>query len=139
MPAPSDTTSVSAHASVCAAQQNSEDERAAAPCSSASCTYRKASSALPAASCAAERGARKPAARPNSVLTMRLSGEEAIESEALLVGSPATIKRYVERYTEETGANYFCASFQWGDLTHAEASKSLRLFSEHVMPAFATA
>ena len=56
-----------------------------------------------------------------------------------LVGSPATIKRYVERYTEETGANYFCASFQWGDLTHAEASKSLRLFSEHVMPAFATA
>ena len=29
--------------------------------------------------------------------------------------------------------------FQWGDLTHAEASKSLRLFTEQVMPAFATA
>lgn len=86
-----------------------------------------------------QRNEAAPAARPNSVLTMRLSGEEAIESEALLVGSPATIKRYVERYTEETGANYFCASFQWGDLTHAEASKSLRLFAEHVMPAFAKA
>ncbi|MCA9846533.1 MAG: hypothetical protein KC472_01055, partial [Dehalococcoidia bacterium] len=75
----------------------------------------------------------------NTVATMRLSGEEAIESEALLVGSPKTIKDYVERYVEESGANYFCASFQWGDLTHAEASKSLRLFTEHVMPAFTKA
>ncbi|MCA9849534.1 MAG: LLM class flavin-dependent oxidoreductase, partial [Dehalococcoidia bacterium] len=80
-----------------------------------------------------------PQARPNTVATMRLSGEEAIESEALLVGSPKTIKDYVERYVEESGANYFCASFQWGDLTHAEASKSLRLFTEHVMPAFTKA
>lgn len=81
----------------------------------------------------------QPTSRPNTVLTMRISGEEAIESEALLVGSVETVRRYVERYVAESGANYFCASFQWGDLTHEEASKSLRLFTEQVMPAFVDA
>lgn len=81
----------------------------------------------------------EPASRPNTVLTMRIGGEQAIEAEALLVGSPKTIRQYVERYVEESGANYFCASFQWGDLTHEEAAKSLRLFTQEVMPAFAKA
>lgn len=86
-----------------------------------------------------QRNEATPVARPNTVATMRIGGEEAIAAEALLVGSPATVKQYVERYVAESGANYFCASFQWGDLTHAEASKSLRLFTEEVMPAFASA
>jgi hypothetical protein len=70
---------------------------------------------------------------------MSVSPEEAIDIEALLVGTAASVRRYVERYVEESGANYFVGSFQWGDLTHEEASKSLRLFSEEVMPAFADA
>jgi hypothetical protein len=45
----------------------------------------------------------------------------------------------VPRYVGESGANYFVGSFQWGDLTHEEASKSLRLFSERVMPQFSDA
>ena len=81
----------------------------------------------------------KPEARPNSVATMRITPEQAIDAEALLVGTVDTVREYVERYVEESGANYFVGSFQWGNLTHAEASKSLRLFTEQVMPKFADA
>lgn len=79
------------------------------------------------------------AARPNSIQTMRVTPEQAIDAEALLVGTAESVRQYVERYIEESGANYFVGSFQWGDLTHEEASKSLRLFSEEVMPHFAEA
>ena len=34
----------------------------------------------------------------------------------------------------ETGANYFVCSFQWGDLTHAQAMRSIELFATEVMP-----
>ena len=78
-----------------------------------------------------------PSSRPNSVLTMRITPEQAIDAEALVVGTAATVRRYVERYVEESGANYFVGSFQWGNLTHAEASRSLRLFATEVMPHFA--
>jgi alkanesulfonate monooxygenase SsuD/methylene tetrahydromethanopterin reductase-like flavin-dependent oxidoreductase (luciferase family) len=76
------------------------------------------------------------AARPDTVQTMRVTPEQAIDAEALLVGSPSTIRKYVERYCADSGANYFVGSFHWGNLTHAEASKSLRLFGEHAMPGF---
>jgi alkanesulfonate monooxygenase SsuD/methylene tetrahydromethanopterin reductase-like flavin-dependent oxidoreductase (luciferase family) len=78
-------------------------------------------------------------ARPDTVATMRVTPEQAIEAEALLVGSPSTIRAYVERYCRDSGANYFVGSFHWGNLTHAEASKSLRLFAEHAMPGFVEA
>jgi alkanesulfonate monooxygenase SsuD/methylene tetrahydromethanopterin reductase-like flavin-dependent oxidoreductase (luciferase family) len=81
----------------------------------------------------------KPEVRANSVATMRITPEQAIDAEALLVGTVDTVRQYVERYVEESGANYFVGSFQWGDLTHEEASKSLRLFSERVMPQFSDA
>ncbi len=74
--------------------------------------------------------------RPDIVATMRVTPEGAIDAEALLVGSPTTIRDYVERYCRDSGANYFVGSFHWGNLTHAEASKSLRLFSEVAMPGF---
>ena len=59
--------------------------------------------------------------------------------ESLLVGSPSTIRDYVRRYAQESGANYYVGSFSWGDLTHQESSKSLRLFAQEVMPAVAAA
>ena len=37
----------------------------------------------------------------------------------------------------ESDANYYAGSLAWGDLTHDESSKSLRLFAEEVMPALA--
>ncbi|MDA0364342.1 MAG: LLM class flavin-dependent oxidoreductase [Chloroflexi bacterium] len=61
----------------------------------------------------------------------------AMKVEALIAGSPATVKQYVERYAAESGMNYFVGAFQWGDLTHAEAAHSLELFAQAVIPAAA--
>ena len=52
----------------------------------------------------------------------------------LLVGSPATVRDQLATYLEESGANYFVGSFQWGDLTHHEAMHSMELFATEVMP-----
>ncbi len=65
------------------------------------------------------------------------SFDDAIDREGVLVGSPQTVREYVERYVAESGCNYFVASVQWGDLTHEEASRSLELFAAEVMPGFA--
>lgn len=66
-----------------------------------------------------------------------LNPEEAVANQSLLVGSPSTIRDFVRAYADKTGANYYCGAFSWGDLTHQESSKSLRLFAEEVMPAIA--
>jgi alkanesulfonate monooxygenase SsuD/methylene tetrahydromethanopterin reductase-like flavin-dependent oxidoreductase (luciferase family) len=57
----------------------------------------------------------------------------AMKVEAAVVGSAATVRDYVQRYASESGANYFVGAFQWGDLTHAEALHSLRLFATDVI------
>ena len=59
-------------------------------------------------------------------------------AESVLVGSPDTIGDYVQRYAEESGANYFMGAFQWGNITHDDAVHSLELFATHVMPRFTT-
>jgi hypothetical protein len=38
-----------------------------------------------------------------------------------------------------TGANYFVCSFQWGDISHADAMRSIELFATEVMPRYASA
>ncbi|MBV9579489.1 MAG: LLM class flavin-dependent oxidoreductase [Chloroflexi bacterium] len=64
--------------------------------------------------------------------------DHALRFEAALVGSPETIRAYVQRYAEESGANYFMAAFQWGSLTHEQALHSLELFATEVMPGLET-
>ena len=61
------------------------------------------------------------------------------EWERLVAGSPQTVREYLERYEAESTCNYFVGSFQWGDLTHEEASRSMELFATEVMPHFAGA
>ena len=41
----------------------------------------------------------------------------------VVAGSPASVREYLEEYVE-TGANYFVCSFQWGNLTHEQATLS---------------
>jgi alkanesulfonate monooxygenase SsuD/methylene tetrahydromethanopterin reductase-like flavin-dependent oxidoreductase (luciferase family) len=53
-----------------------------------------------------------------------------------LAGSPESVRRYMEEYLD-TGANYFVCSFQWGDLPHETAMRSIRLFTDEVMPRYA--
>ncbi len=52
-----------------------------------------------------------------------------------LAGSRAAVREYMDEYLE-TGANYFVCSFQWGDLTHEHAMRSIELFASDVMPRY---
>ena len=51
----------------------------------------------------------------------------------VMAGSPDSVRAYMDEYVK-TGANYFVASFQWGDLTHDQTMRSLDLFVNEVMP-----
>jgi alkanesulfonate monooxygenase SsuD/methylene tetrahydromethanopterin reductase-like flavin-dependent oxidoreductase (luciferase family) len=57
-------------------------------------------------------------------------------SSRVIAASPASMHAYMDEYVE-TGANYFICSFQWGDLTHAQAMRSIDLFASEVMPHYA--
>jgi len=61
------------------------------------------------------------------------AGGPAPETPAVVCGSAATVRRYVQAYAERSGANYFVPAFQWGDLTHKEALHSLTLFANEIM------
>ena len=50
-----------------------------------------------------------------------------------VAGSPDTIRKYMDEYVA-TGANYFVGAFQWGDLSHEQAMRSIELFTNEVMP-----
>jgi alkanesulfonate monooxygenase SsuD/methylene tetrahydromethanopterin reductase-like flavin-dependent oxidoreductase (luciferase family) len=50
-----------------------------------------------------------------------------------LAGAPAAVREYMDEYLA-TGANYFVCSFQWGDLDHDTAMRSIELFASEVMP-----
>jgi alkanesulfonate monooxygenase SsuD/methylene tetrahydromethanopterin reductase-like flavin-dependent oxidoreductase (luciferase family) len=54
-------------------------------------------------------------------------------SSRVIAGSPASLREYMDEYAE-TGANYFVCSFQWGDLSHEQALRSIELFTTEVMP-----
>lgn len=49
--------------------------------------------------------------------------------EAVVAGSPETIARYLQRFEGEGMPNYVVGAFQWGDLTHGEALRSIELFA----------
>ena len=53
-----------------------------------------------------------------------------------LAGTPAAVREYMDEYLA-TGANYFVCSFQWGDIQHEQAMRSIELFATEVMPAYA--
>ena len=54
-----------------------------------------------------------------------------------VAGSPDTIRKYMDEYVA-TGANYFVGAFQWGDLSHEQAMRSIELFTNEVMPHYAS-
>ncbi|MBT5109333.1 MAG: LLM class flavin-dependent oxidoreductase [Rhodospirillaceae bacterium] len=54
----------------------------------------------------------------------------------VMAGTPETIKPWLEEYLT-TGANYLVMSFQWGDISHEDAVRSVKLWTEEVMPTLA--
>jgi alkanesulfonate monooxygenase SsuD/methylene tetrahydromethanopterin reductase-like flavin-dependent oxidoreductase (luciferase family) len=63
--------------------------------------------------------------------------DREIDRGAPLAGSPATVRDKLLATVENNGPghNYLAGAFQWGDMTHAEAVQSLRLFATEIMPA----
>jgi alkanesulfonate monooxygenase SsuD/methylene tetrahydromethanopterin reductase-like flavin-dependent oxidoreductase (luciferase family) len=75
---------------------------------------------------------------PNEVpRPYHLDFDTALASQAVMAGTPAMVCDYLQQYASESGANYFVACLQWGDLTHEEAKRSVELFASEVMPAVA--
>ena len=60
--------------------------------------------------------------------------EGAIQRDAAIVGSPATVRAEVQRQLAATGANYFVGRFLFGTLPLERALRSIELFSREVMP-----
>jgi len=52
-----------------------------------------------------------------------------------VAGTPETVKPFLDEYMT-TGANYMVLSFQFGNLSHAQAMRSIRLFRQHLMPRY---
>jgi alkanesulfonate monooxygenase SsuD/methylene tetrahydromethanopterin reductase-like flavin-dependent oxidoreductase (luciferase family) len=74
-----------------------------------------------------------------------LQGTLPDEFDALLssghgfAGTPAGTREYVAAQADEGGVNYFVCDMVFGDITFDEAQRSIELFAEEVMPAFADA
>jgi alkanesulfonate monooxygenase SsuD/methylene tetrahydromethanopterin reductase-like flavin-dependent oxidoreductase (luciferase family) len=55
-----------------------------------------------------------------------------------IAGTPDVVREFVRSELEASGSDYFVGQFAFGDLTPAEAQKSVALFAREVMPAFAS-
>jgi alkanesulfonate monooxygenase SsuD/methylene tetrahydromethanopterin reductase-like flavin-dependent oxidoreductase (luciferase family) len=51
-------------------------------------------------------------------------------------GTPEGARAYIEKQTETSGANYFVCDISFGDLTPAEAMRTVELLAREVVPAF---
>jgi alkanesulfonate monooxygenase SsuD/methylene tetrahydromethanopterin reductase-like flavin-dependent oxidoreductase (luciferase family) len=49
-------------------------------------------------------------------------------------GSAQTVRAAIQSQLDETGANYVVGQFVFGDMTRSESRRSVRLFTERVMP-----
>jgi alkanesulfonate monooxygenase SsuD/methylene tetrahydromethanopterin reductase-like flavin-dependent oxidoreductase (luciferase family) len=63
--------------------------------------------------------------------------ERAIEVDAAIVGSPASVRAEIERHVAETGCTYVVGRFVFGTLGYERARRSLDLFTREVLPHFA--
>ncbi|MFL6798885.1 MAG: LLM class flavin-dependent oxidoreductase [Xanthobacteraceae bacterium] len=53
-----------------------------------------------------------------------------------VAGSPATVRDFIAKESESSGANYILGWFAFGDMTLQESLRSIELFAREVMPAF---
>lgn len=52
---------------------------------------------------------------------------------AVVVGSPQTVRAHVDELTDDGRVEYVVGQFAFGDLSHDEALRSMALFAEHVV------
>ncbi len=63
--------------------------------------------------------------------------ETAVEQKSILFGSPARVREDMKGLVAASGCNYVICSFAWGTLSAQQSLRSLGLFADEVMPAFA--
>jgi alkanesulfonate monooxygenase SsuD/methylene tetrahydromethanopterin reductase-like flavin-dependent oxidoreductase (luciferase family) len=63
--------------------------------------------------------------------------ETAVEQKSILFGSPARVREDMKALVAVSGCNYVICSFAWGTLSAQQSLRSLGLFADEVMPAFA--
>lgn len=54
----------------------------------------------------------------------------------LVIGTPDTVVRQIQKIVDQVGINHFNCSFWFGDLDQPRVLSSMRLFAREVMPAF---
>lgn len=62
--------------------------------------------------------------------------EPAVQSQTVVFGSPTRVCEQMAQLLQITSCNYVICSFAWGTFSHEQTLRSLRLFTEEVMPAF---
>jgi alkanesulfonate monooxygenase SsuD/methylene tetrahydromethanopterin reductase-like flavin-dependent oxidoreductase (luciferase family) len=62
--------------------------------------------------------------------------DDLLAKEIIIAGSPKTVREQVQRTVEESGVNYFCSIFAWGDISHTNTMRSMDYFAREVIPAF---
>ena len=60
------------------------------------------------------------------ILPWTVNFETAILKERLIAGSAQTVTAYLQRYYQDSGTNFLLLSFQWGDLSHEEAARTMK-------------
>ena len=65
------------------------------------------------------------------------SVEKAIAGGTHIAGSPETVCEQLAEQIDALGVNYVISAFNFGDMTHEDALRSITLFGEEVMPKLA--
>lgn len=60
--------------------------------------------------------------------------EHSIAEGSFICGAPETVAAQVKRIATDAGADTFLGEFTFGELTQKQAMRSLRLFTEQVLP-----
>lgn len=68
-------------------------------------------------------------------ITLPPTIDEFAEENKTLIGTPDEVAAQAQALIEESGINYLLARFAFGDMTYAEAARSVDLFAEYVMNA----
>ena len=59
-----------------------------------------------------------------------------MDEDVFLVGSPKTVTEQIERTVEQSVINYLNCLFAFGNLNHERVMRSMRLFTQEIIPAF---
>jgi len=73
--------------------------------------------------------------RPTFPLAPTFAG--AVEQGLAFAGSPASVRQFVSRASDEAGANYLALELAFGSIAEEEVAQSATLFTREVMPDFA--